>query len=116
MTGSLKARQLLGFRLLGWSHPERQHDVSEFLAFLLPKMSAGIIQVGLEMRQSLTEGLRVQPDCSLQQCIILPDMPRHSRSLQALLNFWHQQEARHALSSAEPWLFVQLPRFALESR
>ena len=111
-TGSLKARQLLGFRLLGWSHPERQHDVSEFLAFLLPKMSAGIIQGRVEMRQSLTEGLRVQPDCSLQQCIILPDTPRHSRSLQALLNFWHQQEARHALSSAEPWLFVQLPRFA----
>ena len=113
--GSLKARQLLGFRLLGWSRPERQHDVSEFLAFILPKLTAGLITGRVEARQSLPEGSSVRTDSSLQQCIILPDMPRHSPELQALLNFWHQQNDMHALTCADPWIFLQLPRFAWSS-
>ena len=51
----------------------------------------------------------MQADSSL--CIILPDMPGHSQAVQDLLNFWHQQDAMHALSSADAWIFVQLPGF-----
>ena len=39
-------------------------------------------------------------------------MPRRSHELQDLLNFWHQQDEMHALTSADPCIFVQLPRFA----
>ena len=110
--GRLNARQLLGFHSLGWSRPERQHDVCEFIAFLFPKLAVAVITGRVDLRQILLEGMQIRADNSLQQCIILPDMPRRSLELQDLLNFWHQQNDMRALTCTDPWIFVQLPRFA----
>ena len=110
--GRYSARQLLGFHLLGWPRPERQHDVCEFISFLIPKLTAAVITGRVELRQAGPEGVRIRADTSLQTCIILPAMPSRSHSLQDLLSFWHQQDEMHALTSDDSWIFVQLPRFA----
>ncbi|CAE7628410.1 METTL9 [Symbiodinium sp. CCMP2456] len=110
-TGCFRARQLLGFHLLAWPQPERQHDIAELLAHLLPKLAAQLATGGVEARRLLSAGLQRTLDTPITQCIVLPAPPRHTGDLQDLLLFWHRQDAMHALDALYPWLYLQLPRF-----
>ncbi|CAE7653774.1 jockey\pol, partial [Symbiodinium sp. CCMP2592] len=109
--GHYSVRQLFSFHLLGWLQPERQHDVTEFISHLLPKLVARDAAGGVELRQQQPEGLYRRFESSLTHCVILPAMHKHNRSLQALLNFWHTQDVMHALVQPHPWVLLQLPRF-----
>eukprot|EP00439_Symbiodinium_sp_Y106_P029925 s7098_g3.t1 len=109
--GFFKARQLFAYHLLGWRQPERQHDVTELILHLLPKLARPAVTGGVELRQQQPTGLYRRFDSPITQCIVLPAMPKHSEELQTLMHFWHTQDVMHALDVEHTWLLLQLPQF-----
>ena len=102
----MQARRSLGFLLLGWRGARLQHDIAEFLDFLLPK----VVSTGVSTWSSRSS----MPDGStgpLNKCVHLPAPPIHAPDIQELINHWHRQASLHALDRLVPWLFMQLPRF-----
>ena len=49
--GFFKARQLFAYHVLGWRQPERQHDVTELILHMLPKLARSAVTGGVELRQ-----------------------------------------------------------------
>ena len=101
----------LGFLTLGWRLPEQQHDVSEFIDFLHPKLMPRSLQGSWQGRRVLDGSMQITEETPLTQCIGLGAPPKHSPILQHLINHWCAQEYRQALVRTTPWLFLQLPRF-----
>ena len=110
----MRARRSLGFLLLGWQGAGRQHDIAEFIDFLLPKVAP---MGSTWSSRALTPAGEVSTrhTGTLCKCLGLPAPPVHRPDLQELINCWHQQESLHALDVPPPWLFVQLPRFEVIS-
>ena len=114
MDERLMALYLFGFQLLGWSRPERQHNVPELIDFLNPHLSVLRIVGKVESRRQTSEGVQKQFEGLSAKCIRLIRPPRHKPALQDLVQFWFSQDAMHALTRLtrpDPWLFLQLPRF-----
>ena len=101
----------LGFLTLGWRLPEQQHDVSEFIDFLHPKLMPRSLQGSWQGRRVLDGSMQITEETPLTQCIGLGAPPKHSPILQHLINHWCAQEYRQALVHTAPWLFLELPRF-----
>ncbi|CAE7683045.1 Pol, partial [Symbiodinium necroappetens] len=101
----------LGFLALGWQEPERQHDVTEFIDFLHPKLFPRSF-LGAWQGRSLDDDAVMQrtEDNPSSLCIGLGALPKHSPDVQSLINRY-AQEFRQALMQKAPWLFLQLPRF-----
>ena len=106
------ARHLFGFQLMGWPRPEQQHDIAELIDFLNPRLSLQHIVGQVECRQHSSDGVAKQLEGSTTKCIRLLKPSRHSPNLQDLIKFWFSQDFRYALTKPDPWLFLQLPRFA----
>ena len=106
------ATRLMGLRLLGWSHPQRQHDVAEIIDFLQPRLLATSIPGSWETRQQTPGDLIYTSPVGAQRCVTLPLNPQYPAfEVQELVNQWCSQSAIHALTVTPPWLFLQLPRF-----
>ena len=111
MWGSRKAH--VGFQLLGWPHPERQHDVAELIDFLNPRLSALHVTGQVDSREQTPAGVRTQFEGTATRCIRLIRPPQHKPALQGLINFWHSQDSMQALSRPDPWLFLQVSQLML---
>ena len=116
LTGrGVHAKRAIQFQLLGWRAAHLQHDIAEFIDFFLPRTTAarGHAWCGRTRRR---EGVFDQLTGPLNKCLSLPAPPLHRPELQALINRWHLQESLHALCGCPPWVFVQLPRFAVDEQ
>ena len=102
----------LGFLALGWREPERQHDVSEFIDFLHPKLLPRSF-LGTWQGRRLIDNADMQRTVHnpTSLCIGLGAPPRHNPDVQTLIDHWYAQDFRQALMQLSPWLFLQLPRF-----
>ena len=106
------ATRLMGLRLLGWPHPQQQHDVAELVDFLQPRLLASPLPGCWETRQHTPEGLVSTASVGAQRCIQLPlDIHNPTPEVQELVDRWHSQGVLQAFTELPPWLFLQLPRF-----
>ena len=106
------ATRLMGLRLLGWSHPQRQHDVAEIVDFLQPRLLITPFPGSWETRQQTPGDLICTSPVGAQRCVTLPLNLQHPAfEVQELVNQWCSQSAIHAFNVAPPWIFLQLPRF-----
>ena len=104
----------MGFKLLGWSAPEQQHDVTELVDFLHGRLASVIINAVIEVRSHTAEGFQRAVQASATKCLALPINPdMHSPDVQELIQAWHatQQAGITAYNAAPAWLFIQIPRF-----
>ncbi|CAE7404157.1 unnamed protein product [Symbiodinium sp. CCMP2592] len=112
-----EAMRLIGFKLLGWSEPRRQHDVAEFIDHLHPKLVRPLSPGHWETRGQTAEGFDRQVQASVAKCIQLPTDPANpTHNVQDLVQLWHQQAELQAFAQAPPWAFLQLPRFRYNER
>ena len=101
----------LRFSLLRWRNPEQQHDVSEFLSYLLE------VQPWMECcikwsRRFMGNGALALNDVSHYQLLFLdPPGGIAGPDLQGLIQAWHQQAHIHALDNVPHRLIIVLPRF-----
>ena len=98
--------------MLGWRQPDQQHDVVEFMQFLLPRIpwlgSAFMWGARLIDRGGIVRHIH-QPNAH-----VLPLHPPDGMcdsNLQNTINAWHQQYAIHGLCQAPTHLYIQLPRY-----
>ena len=113
-----RAQRLMGFKLLGWSEPEQQHDVTELVDFLHGRLASLIINAVIEVRSHTAEGFQRSVQASATKCLALPINPdMHSPDVQELIHAWHatQQAGLVAYNAAPAWLFIQIPRFHYHS-
>ena len=103
---------VLRFTMLGWRQPNQQHDVVEFMQFLLPRIpwlgSAFVWGARLTDRGRIVRHIH-QPNSH-----VLPLDPPDGicdSNLQNTINAWHQQFAIHGLCQAPTHLYIQLPRY-----
>ena len=109
----MRARRSLGFLLLGWRGARLQHDIAEFLDFIIPKVASTGVSTW-SSRSSMPDGsVGTQLTGPLNKCVHLPLPPVHEPGIQELINHWHRQASLHALDRPTPWIFLQLPRFVV---
>ena len=107
-----RAQRLMGFRLLGWSAPEQQHDVAELIDFLHGRLASSLVRATCEVRSHTAEGLQHVVQAPATKCLALPVNPgMHSPDVQDLIQAWHatQQAGVAAYTEAPAWLFLQYP-------
>ena len=108
------AERLLGFGLLGWSAPHRQHDTAEFCDHVMPRI-VGSINPGSWESRSITElGFRRYPQARNAQCLRLmlrSETFADSIDIQALINDWAAGSTAQAFTQAPHWICLQIPRF-----
>ena len=114
------AARLLGFGLLGWSAPRREHDVAELVEFLHPKIAKTAITGHWELRYQTDHGVNRQVVAAGTSCLRLVIRDVTSASivdLQSLIDQWHADAelGLNAYTTAPPWLCLQLPRFYYRS-
>ena len=89
-----------------------QHDVGEYLGFLLPRLAWISNLVTWSCRLQAEDGGLIHNAKSQAQVLALdPAEGLHHKSLQVLLGNWHRQAQLHALDSEVDNLFLQIPRF-----
>ena len=110
--GTWTPANVLRFTMLGWRQPDQQHDVVEFMQFLLPRIpwlgSAFMWGARLIDRGGIVRHIH-QPNAH-----VLPLDPPDGMcdsNLQNTINAWHQQYAIHGLCQAPTHLYIQLPRY-----
>ena len=106
----LNALKALGFNLLGWRRPERQHDVAELIDFLVPRLCPSQAHHTWSAKTAHEGGVHQVDGAALSKCLSLSNLTIDNPDLQVLVNQWYQQAEAHALDSTVPWLFLQLPR------
>ena len=98
--------------MMGWRHTHMQHDVGEYLGFLLPRLNWISNMVTWSCRlQAEGGGLIHNAKSQVQVLALDPEEGLRHESLQVLLGNWHQQAQLHALDSEVDNLFLQIPRF-----
>ena len=112
--GRASTLSLLRFQLLGWPQPRSQHDVAEFLGFIVPRIRWPPTQVQWERRTMQDGGIIC--DCQRQGAVFSLDPPDGmcTSEVQQAITDWHSQAdglMTHALISTPDWLLIQLPRF-----
>ena len=105
------ALHVLRFQLLGWTQPQRQHDVAELVDFVHPRIATEEFREKLESRLDGSRGVECQIEGDGTKCIRLVRPSKHRPDIQTLIRFWHEQDRVYGLTEPVPWLFVQLPRF-----
>ena len=114
LEAALEARRALGFKLLGWSRPDSQHDVAEFLDFLVPKLAPSQLQYHWQARMFVQGELVRQDQGHFGSCLTLNSIdPGGDPDVQSLIGQWSHQESTHALLGLSSWVFLQLPRSTL---
>ena len=110
--GTWTPANVLRFTMLGWRQPDEQHDVVEFMQFLLPRIpwlgSAFMWGARLIDRGGIVRHIH-QPNAH-----VLPLDPPDGMcdsNLQNTINAWHQHYAIHGLCQAPTHLYIQLPRY-----
>ena len=99
-----------------WQAPDNQHDMAEFLQFLVAKSAGLEVQIGAAWEARLeAEGRLMKYDggCSSPLCL-LPG--RGDCTIQQLLDMWHLQDQSHALLTPPQGLTLQVDRFRYSSR
>ena len=92
-----------------WPRPKAQHDVGEFLTFLLRRLMPTCMQ-GTWQSRLQDPTTRVFDTGTLNSPILL-DISEGSRHVQDCVNAWHSQVAPHGLSAGAPVVLLQLGRF-----
>ncbi|CAE7771573.1 rluD [Symbiodinium sp. CCMP2592] len=64
-------RRHLGFQLLGWRRPEQQHDATELINHLHPKLAASVVKGVVELRYATDTGIGKTVDAPITHCVIL---------------------------------------------
>ena len=107
----VRARGSLQYFLLGWQRAREQHDIAEFLDFFVPRVTNSLSGTW-QGRQPLGEDTYLQQEIGpLNKCIPLPRPRRHVCTIQDLIEHWHRQDKRCALTCTSECVFLQLPRF-----
>ena len=104
--------------LAPWAEIDMQHDVAEFLSFLLTQLSDS--DVGRwSARLSVGEAVLTEDHGLLRQPLKLVPSgveQQDTNSLQACIDSWHRdQGALHALDGSPPIVAIQLERFRVAS-
>ena len=89
------ALHVLRFQLLGWTQPQRQHDVAELVDFVHPRIAPEEFRGRFESRSDGPRGVDCQIEGDGTKCIRLVRPPKHRPEIQALIRFWHEQESVH---------------------
>ena len=107
--GTWTPANVLRFTMLGWRQPDQQHDVVEFMQFLLPRIpwlgSAFMWGARLIDRGGIVRHIH-QPNAH-----VIPLDPLDSMcdsNLQNTINAWHQQYAIHGRCQAPTHLYMHL--------
>ena len=102
----------LRFQLVGWRQPHVQHDVAEFIQFLMPKLGwlgdgfswGARIQVEGQIEEFIHSGSVTILIMATQDGLCSPDV-------QHFISPWHAQAHTHALHRAPQHIYIQLPRY-----
>ena len=113
---SFDLHKQMGWKFLigQWAQPFQQHDVHEFLLYLLPRLRLRCLYGFWAMRRLDAAGVTTC-DSSSTDVPITIDLPDDARGLQHCIQEWHSQHYRAALTSAPPMLILQLRRFRYDS-
>ena len=113
---SFDLHKQMGWKFLigQWAQPFQQHDVHEFLLYLLPRLRLRCLYGFWAMRRLDAAGVTTC-DSSSTDVPITIDLPVDARGLQHCIQEWHSQHYRTALTSAPPMLILQLRRFRYDS-
>ena len=109
--------QFLQFQMTGWAQPRRQHDASEFLLFILPKLAWASPSFSWEARQDISgdpnrvEISRIEGGHLAHLLILGAPDGLCSSDPQNAINAWHTLDSIHALTSRPAHLFLALPRY-----
>ena len=98
----------------GWSHPERQHDVSEFIHYVLVKVQPMVFRGHWQARRILERDAEIT-DSGTTLCPISIPVPGDGSNIQHAIDAWHNQEALFALSVVPHCLILQLGRFQYDA-
>ena len=105
-------RSLLPAQVLfgGWSNPEIQHDVSEYLQHVFTKVQPRLFQGRWLARRNSEYGTEITDEGSTCCPIPLP-LPGDGGMLQDAIDECHNQAAFYALQAAPTCLVLQMGRF-----
>ena len=81
----MRARRSLGFLLLGWRGARDQHDIAEFIDFLIPKVASSGVSTWSSRADSPSGEAHTRLTGALNRCLSLPDTPVHHPALQELI-------------------------------
>ena len=98
-----------------WQAPDDQHDMAEFLQFLVATCTGLEVQIGAAWEARLeAEGRLMKYDGGCSHPLYL--MPgRGDCTIQQLLDMWHLQDQSHALLAPPQGLILQVGRFRYSS-
>ena len=113
---SFDLHKQMGWKFLigQWAQPFQQHDVHEFLLYLLPRLRLRCLSGFWATRRLDAAGVTTC-DSSPTDMPITIDLPVDARGLQHCIQEWHSQHYRTALITAPPMLIFQLRRFRYDS-
>ena len=113
---SFDLHKQMGWKFLigQWAQPFQQHDVHEFLLYLLPRLRLRCLFGFWAMRRLDAAGVTTC-DSSPTDIPVTIDLPVDARGLQHCIQEWHSQHYRSALTTAPPMLILQLRRFRYDS-
>ena len=95
----------------GWRHEGRQHDVSEYIMFMLQKCQATPFRGTWEARVMRPHGLHVADSGTCEAAIAIEPSVAGHWALQDAVREWHLQAHIHALKDAPQWLVLRVNRF-----
>ena len=100
-----------------WQAPHAQHDIAEFLLFVVQKCPALLDTIGAHWAaREIREGaLRVvDSGCSAPRGLIPPPSGSASVTVQQLVDIWHHQDQVHALLAPSHNVVLQAGRFSFD--
>ena len=106
------AAMFLRMYMLGWAQPNRQHDVSEFIQFIIPKLAWTDSLVHWEARVAVEEGCTTEiRETAAPLLLLAAPGGIQDGELDALILNWHLQAQPRALCTAPTHIFLVLPRY-----
>ena len=97
-------------QMTDWQEPHRQHDAAEFLMYVLGRTHFP----AHDGQWAVYRGHRHLDDSSLQTSPLILNIGRH-KTIQAMIQAWHQDEATSRYITAGPRIIViQLTRFLVQ--
>ena len=104
-------RNFLRLPLMTWRQPEAQHDVAEFLTYILPRFAWYPSLFSWSVRLWIGDEIQREAHQAVHLLHLSAPDGLISSNLQATIGAWHQQHQLRALDSAPSMLVIQLPRF-----
>ena len=109
-------RHFFRLHLMAWRQPEAQHDVAEFLTYMLPKFNWFPTFLSWSARLWVDHQIQCEAHSGVNVLQLSAPDGLISSCLQDTVRAWHQQHQLHALDSAPRVLVLQLPRFRQNSQ